>query len=221
MERARNRSRRPESRSDSGDPAERRRRDTAAQLDVPRRRARLRLSELSRDGQSRHRAAQAPMDFRQGCGRRDFIGRRRVGRPRRSHRAGRRCHRIDSRAALEVVARPRQGAGGRGRRRGHRDDLQRTDRRADVRAGDRPARPHRNREPHPADHRDLQRRDHFARDRRQLGRLHRARIRAAQLLGNGHLRADGRGARRTRRRLTSGSSTPPRHGSVASICRFG
>ncbi len=35
------------------------------------------------------------------------------------------------------------------------------------------------------------------------------------------LRADGRGARRARRRVTSASSTPPRPGSAGSICRSG
>ena len=189
------------SRADSRDPAERRRRDTAARPHLSRRRARLRLSEFPRDGQSRHRAAQAPLDFRQGSGRCAFIGRRRVGRPRRSDRAGRRRHRIDRRAAQKIVARSRQSADRSRSRRGHRDDLQRADRRPDVRAGNRPARPHRNRQPHVADHRDLHRRHHLARDPGQLGGVPRTGIRAAQLLGDGDVCADGRGARRAGRRI--------------------
>ena len=145
----------------------------------------LRLPEFPREGQSRQRADQAPMDFRQGCGRRDLARRGRVGRPRRSDRAGRRRDRLDHRAAPKAVARSRQGAGRGRRRRRHRDHLQRADRRPDVRAGDRPARPHRNRQPYAADHRDFHRRGDLARDPGQRRRLPGAPVRAAKLLGDG------------------------------------
>ena len=80
-----------------------------------------------------------------------------VGRARRSHRAGRRRDRIGRRATSKARTRTREGAGRGGRGRRHRDHLQRSDGRADVRAGDRPARPHRAGEPYAAHRGDAHR----------------------------------------------------------------
>ena len=83
---------------------------------------------------------------------------------------------------------PRQALRRLRRRRRHRNDLQRADRRRDVRPGDRPARRDRARAFQSARDLDGGRADHFARGARRRERLRGAAVRARELLGAPHLR---------------------------------
>ena len=137
-------------RLDSGSPCQRRRRHAPPRPFFSRRCARLRVLEFSGAGEPWQRAHQARMDFHQGRGRGNLARLRMVGGPRGAYRAGGRRNRIGGRAVPKTRSRACKGAGRRGRRRRYRDYLQRSDGRADVRAGNCPARPHRTRQPDPA-----------------------------------------------------------------------
>ena len=123
--------------SGAGGAAERRRRYDPARLPVSGRRTRLRLSEFSRDGESRQRADQAALDCAQGAGRGAVARMRRLGRTRGTDRADRRRDRLGGRAIAPPAGQPRQGPDRRRRGRRDRHHLQRSGRRRAVCAGDR------------------------------------------------------------------------------------